>query len=186
MDYIGQLIRAGRIVGSKVGRTWYVDEESLSQYLGKEFQVMKSMPVVTEELPILPEAPSPIVVKHLEEIKKEDKKDEYMIPIKSSPSFNASPGLRYISDEQSSFKTVPQQTALSKQKNYYPPTPVQVRNSPPIEQKSTQKYGLSLVLLSVLGLIVGIIALGSSYFLQYQISVNGAESQASVVLIQGK
>ena len=30
MDYIGQLIRAGRIVGSKVGRTWYVDEESLN------------------------------------------------------------------------------------------------------------------------------------------------------------
>lgn len=35
-DYVGQLIRAGRISGTKVGRAWYVDEVSFIQYLGKE------------------------------------------------------------------------------------------------------------------------------------------------------
>jgi hypothetical protein len=35
-DYIGQLVRGGKVVGQKVGRAWYVDAESLSEYLGKE------------------------------------------------------------------------------------------------------------------------------------------------------
>ncbi len=35
-DYVGQLIRAGRISGTKVGRAWYVDEVSFTEYLGKE------------------------------------------------------------------------------------------------------------------------------------------------------
>lgn len=35
-DYIGQLIRAGKIAGKKVGRAWYVDEASLNAYLKSE------------------------------------------------------------------------------------------------------------------------------------------------------
>lgn len=35
-DYIGQLIRAGKVEGQKVGRSWYVDAESLSTYLNQE------------------------------------------------------------------------------------------------------------------------------------------------------
>ncbi|MDO8518168.1 MAG: helix-turn-helix domain-containing protein [bacterium] len=35
-DYIGQLIRSGKVVGTKVGRAWYVDAESLETYLSKE------------------------------------------------------------------------------------------------------------------------------------------------------
>jgi|GEM_PF-2004638 len=35
-DYVGQLIRAGRISGTKVGRAWYVDEATFTEYLGKE------------------------------------------------------------------------------------------------------------------------------------------------------
>ncbi|MES2203402.1 MAG: hypothetical protein V4474_03725 [Patescibacteria group bacterium] len=34
-DYIGQLIRGEKVAGQKVGRSWYVDEESLRVYLGK-------------------------------------------------------------------------------------------------------------------------------------------------------
>lgn len=32
-DYLGQLIRAGKVSGSKVGRAWYVDLSSLKNYL---------------------------------------------------------------------------------------------------------------------------------------------------------
>ena len=32
-DYIGQLIRSGKVGGQKVGRTWYVDAASLATYL---------------------------------------------------------------------------------------------------------------------------------------------------------
>ena len=35
-DYIGQLIRGKKVVGQKVGRSWYVDEVSLAEYFGKE------------------------------------------------------------------------------------------------------------------------------------------------------
>lgn len=35
-DYIGQLIRGGKVEGQKVGRAWYVDAESLATYLNKE------------------------------------------------------------------------------------------------------------------------------------------------------
>jgi hypothetical protein len=34
-DYIGQLIRGGKIKGQKVGRTWYVDAETFDAYLGQ-------------------------------------------------------------------------------------------------------------------------------------------------------
>jgi hypothetical protein len=35
-DYMGQLIRGGKVAGQKVGRSWYIDEQSLAVYLGKE------------------------------------------------------------------------------------------------------------------------------------------------------
>ncbi|MBC7836213.1 hypothetical protein H7X87_00330 [Acetobacteraceae bacterium] len=35
-DYIGQLIRAKKITGQKVGRSWYVEEKSLSNYFKGE------------------------------------------------------------------------------------------------------------------------------------------------------
>ncbi len=35
-DYIGQLIRGGKVVGAKVGRAWYVETKSLATYLGQE------------------------------------------------------------------------------------------------------------------------------------------------------
>lgn len=37
-DYIGQLIRGGKVKGQKVGRAWYVDAESLAIYLGKSIE----------------------------------------------------------------------------------------------------------------------------------------------------
>src|SRR3989344_926647 len=42
-DYIGQLIRGGKVVGKKVGRSWYVEEESLNAYLNGEGQKSKGV-----------------------------------------------------------------------------------------------------------------------------------------------
>ncbi len=53
-DYVGQLIRGGKVVGKKVGRSWYVSEESLNAYLSGEAaepmkaQVLKVKEVVSE------------------------------------------------------------------------------------------------------------------------------------------
>lgn len=111
-DYIGQLIRAGKVGGQKVGRSWYVVADSLSTYLGKEtppreaifvdeaVEEEKPAPVVEVEVaetksqkpepveePILVETAvvetEPEQVKEIAEIKKTvPEKDEHYIPIK--------------------------------------------------------------------------------------------------------
>jgi len=104
-DYIGQLIRGGKVKGQKVGRSWYVDAESLTRYLGKEpvveiaaahAQIEESapmpVPVVVAE-PVHEENPTPVVekvvavevVEKIEspvEIVEEKNTEEVQIPIK--------------------------------------------------------------------------------------------------------
>jgi hypothetical protein len=49
-DYIGQLIRSGKIKGQKVGKAWFVEEESLSSYLkiSPEAETKIEAPLVLE------------------------------------------------------------------------------------------------------------------------------------------
>lgn len=53
-DYIGQLIRAGKLAGQKVGRAWYVEEASLRSFLGK--------PAPQEARAVLPDTVTPLPV----------------------------------------------------------------------------------------------------------------------------
>lgn len=50
-DYIGQLIRGGKIVGQKVGRAWYVEEHSFNIFLGTGGTEIKTVSVVEEAAP---------------------------------------------------------------------------------------------------------------------------------------
>jgi hypothetical protein len=55
-DYIGQLIRAGKIEGKKVGRAWYVEEGSLDRYLKSEIgEVVNPIPETStmEEIQVI-------------------------------------------------------------------------------------------------------------------------------------
>lgn len=71
-DYIGQLIRAKKIIGSKVGRAWYVEEESLKAYLNQEapkVEVSHSHTVHVEQVRHIPvqeahTAPRPLTIQH--------------------------------------------------------------------------------------------------------------------------
>src|SRR3989344_7100212 len=78
-DYIGQLIRGGKVKGQKVGRAWYVDAESLATYLGKETLSAQEVRVVPEEKMIL----EPEIVEKKVEAKETVGGDpeEYHIPI---------------------------------------------------------------------------------------------------------
>lgn len=96
-DYIGQLIRGGKIKGQKVGRTWYVDEASFAAYLGGGEAAPAAAhieePVVEpvrekaiepveeriEESEVLVPAPEPVVV--AEEIIQEQKAEPVQIKI---------------------------------------------------------------------------------------------------------
>ncbi len=48
-DYIGQLIRGGKITGQKVGRAWYVEAASFDKYLGGEGAVLPAIEEAPEE-----------------------------------------------------------------------------------------------------------------------------------------
>lgn len=50
-DYIGQLIRSGKVKGQKVGRSWYVLADSLSEYLGTEGKEETIAKIVPEKKP---------------------------------------------------------------------------------------------------------------------------------------
>lgn len=50
-DYMGQLIRGKKVVGQKVGRAWYIEEQSLAAYLGKELQPVQREQQVQPEQP---------------------------------------------------------------------------------------------------------------------------------------
>ncbi len=62
-DYIGQLVRAGKVAGQKVGRAWYVEADSLAVYLGKE--IVQSTPMAHE---VIEEVAAVSVVEEKKEI----------------------------------------------------------------------------------------------------------------------
>lgn len=68
-DYIGQLIRGGKVAGQKVGRSWYVDAASLDAYLKGETAPAAgpspapvAEPVPAPVAPVVAPAPEPAVV----------------------------------------------------------------------------------------------------------------------------
>lgn len=50
-DYVGQLIRGGKVTGQKVGRAWYVDALSFDHYLGGEVTPAKQANTGYSDLP---------------------------------------------------------------------------------------------------------------------------------------
>ena len=73
IDYFGQLIRAGKVHGKKVGRSWYVEETSLKSYLLQEAGTQPTVqpqaaPAVPEpQVEVQPE-PEPQPVEEVEQI----------------------------------------------------------------------------------------------------------------------
>jgi hypothetical protein len=63
-DYMGQLIRGKKVAGQKVGRAWYIEEDSLNAYLGKApipAPVRVVIPAPAAEI-VPPPAPAPAPV----------------------------------------------------------------------------------------------------------------------------
>jgi hypothetical protein len=61
-DYIGQLIRGKKLLGRKVGRSWYVELESLTQHFGKEGASIAPAPVVAKAVAQKPAQVAPVEV----------------------------------------------------------------------------------------------------------------------------
>lgn len=65
-DYIGQLIRSGKVVGQKVGRSWYVDAESLDAYLKGE--ALPTSAAVAQPAPVAPVVAVPVAPQPVEPV----------------------------------------------------------------------------------------------------------------------
>ncbi|MCX6819769.1 MAG: hypothetical protein NT019_00545 [Candidatus Adlerbacteria bacterium] len=127
-DYIGQLIRAGKVAGTKVGRAWYVEEASFAEYLNKEHKIYSAptsaekpsvVAVAVEETPLTVE----VEVKELEEkniiqlhVMPEEKVEEVFIqesPVETE-ELDATrvkkTGLTYIADSSPLFPAISRRT----------------------------------------------------------------------------
>ncbi len=118
-DYIGQLIRAQKIIGQKVGRAWYVDAISFDAFLGVEGQVRQEQPVqpvqdVQQDLPAL----QPIVKEVVIEEKKEEEQQYVPLHIEKVEKKEVPVGLRYYADESPSLPNI-QTEVQSDIKKYY-------------------------------------------------------------------
>jgi len=87
-DYIGQLIRGGKVVGQKVGRSWYVEAESLAAYLGQETSASAPAPKMKVERVVKqPRAktPAPALVEMLVEPEVSEEPEETEEEISTPP-----------------------------------------------------------------------------------------------------
>lgn len=132
-DYIGQLIRGGKIVGQKVGRAWYVDAASFDAYLNGEgapatasvipaveekAEMISSEPVVEEIVEeAAPELKEEVAEEKIIEEEVEEKEAAIKIEIKKEAPAHAplhvyvkeepTPGgLRYYADDAPSLPTI--------------------------------------------------------------------------------
>ena len=121
VDYIGQLIRAHKVSGTKVGRAWYVDEASLNEYFGKEIQVAppkkelsKEVPVFAVEVPVA-QALLSTEVATLQNESKEPRdttgasleSEEIPITIHRAAHTNERTALTYIADDEPLYPYIP-------------------------------------------------------------------------------
>ncbi len=120
-DYIGQLIRAGKVIGKKVGRSWYVEESSLNAYLAGEVEEPKAPETVMKEVIVKKEEETPVEPLAVAEVGEEKiveevtpvapaitepaeikikVAEEYHVPIHAAVIKNKKAGgLRYIADD---------------------------------------------------------------------------------------
>ncbi len=139
-DYIGQLIRGGKILGTKVGRAWYVEERSFADYLNKEsktyispapsatpVQIVAKTYVPAQEpsspqrgeFPVENSPMSGTVVPTNVSAKPVPAPTEYVVPIRKEEVFISEPvrsvpikktGLTYISDSGPLFPAIQKRT----------------------------------------------------------------------------
>lgn len=130
-DYIGQLIRGGKVVGQKVGRSWYVEEASLLAYFNEE------KTTTTKQAPKEKKEVSVIVEEHTKE-EVEKISEQPVEEIVATVSFE---------EEPSAIEEVTELVAATEEiKNAIFDTPLEeeyvvaLKRATPTERKSLLKY----------------------------------------------
>ena len=179
VDYIGQLIRGGKIIGTKVGRAWYVEASSLASYLNKE----------PEESRVGIGVPHSGVIAHTQEQKKEIPE----VLLSAHMPLRPRVGLTYLSDsEEISIRVQKQQEDVAQIEAPYKTQRVLSSEVQNVKDSSKKRRSLAFPsflksLLPLVGRIsfgfvtIGVFLLlfGFSYQLSYTASpVDGQEANA--------
>jgi hypothetical protein len=177
-DYIGQLIRGGKLIGTKVGRAWYVEEASLLEFLGKEREARPA--------PFTQSVAEVAVPEHVEVEKIEPElplEEEVRIPIRTEPEKVLQPvsvaeqavpitavkktGLTYIADNSPLFPEIPRRTNIPARSDFHVEEPepeqevVVVRQHPP-KRSRTFTFGIPFFSAVALSMVLfGFALLGS-------------------------
>ncbi len=184
-DYIGQLIRAGKVVGTKVGRAWYVEAESLAEYLASE-----SGSTVAAQTPSAVYAPAPAV-----QIKKEEPRvaaiQSYSVPVKktewedelvSVPPVLKTNTLRYIADDEPLFPAIQKTTYVpTPQPQFQPQQPTQRIAQRVVSERRTNAPRPAVALLLVF--VVGGLVFGSVFFASTKLQAVVAVEQGQPAIV---
>lgn len=107
-DYIGQLIRAGKLSGQKVGRSWYVSKESLASFLASASAPAEKVPSAPAPLPAPSSAEEKKVVSaNVKNVPISDAKKETLFPMREE-SFTEKPYelMKYLPDTDEMLPTL--------------------------------------------------------------------------------
>ncbi len=200
-DYLGQLIRGGKVAGQKVGRAWYVDAASFDTYLGGETPITPVVPVAVEVLkPEIPEQRSsnllvrqssqdagearpfaqefPAPPTEAEKIKKEEE-PVYHVPLhiikKEETNIG---GLRYFSDDEPS---LPEIRSIRKESRVAEPLmPAATAGSPVfVPANVRQRSKLPFIALAGAGLMIFIFSALVSSIVSLNLSIEGGNTAST-------
>lgn len=170
VDYIGQLIRSGKIIGSKVGRAWYVEVDSLNDYLGQENAAasyapnQKQPPMQTYEQKNT-HATAPVAIGGLRYISDDE---PLLPPVQKQQSVQ----IHEVLEEVSKVRPRVQEDHQDYQEYEEPPR-AEVRHTQPTPK------GL-LYLTAAVGIVALVGAFSMSYFLKYDTTVEAASVTSSI------
>lgn len=185
-DYIGQLIRGRKIKGTKVGRAWYVEEDSLRAYLQAEHTQLQR-----GEQPHAGGKVYEYEISHAARIS--ESAHESRIPIQSNiaPAVPIFVGLRYLSDDepQSPIAYADSTTVEEHDNPTYKEAPMQphiarmgILEKPPAKTHRTVVAPSALFIGAVLGLVVFIAAAYASLFGHSTLTVEQGKGQSASIL----
>lgn len=187
-DYVGQLIRSGKVKGQKVGRAWYVDVQSFEEYLQSESQ--QSQPVQLEQseqreqnikTELEPE-PTPSLRSDLDESEPKVEppdvvpQEEQLAapihitiakePVQKAPwpgrQYEINSGLRYVEEEETPLPEIERKIRISREEA---PAPKTVHS--PV-RRSKSKVGRVFAFMA--GVVLIATVAGATSFVTYKIS----------------
>ena len=201
-DYIGQLIRGKKLIGRKVGRSWYVELESLTTYFGKEGVTLPpgeeiATALEEETTPEVKEVETAVAEIKVPEEKKEIEKeiepgfrDSIHIPVRvHRPSFETeykkvNTTLTYVSDDEPYIPTIQKVSRAPLSRTVVMPRSAEEAEE--VLKKNTQEavsrpYKRSKIIIpalsiAALGAIVFAVVVGSSIFVSSHMVIEAGKA----------